>query len=161
MESITPAWDAQSSKFLILFLFIFLLIFYKSFDLCVHRDVLSLGITSLEHQKLILAAIQTLRAQVIQMHGRGVQVWQTVNTPSLTLLLQTRTHVQMDDGVEKRRERALPNWRKDEQIFLLTALLYLLSHFLMPLSIPYFLFSTKIPSETSAVPVAMGGKQST
>lgn len=42
--------------------------------MCVLRDVLSLGITSLEHQKLILAAIQTLRAQVIQMHGRGVQV---------------------------------------------------------------------------------------
>ncbi|XP_038131902.1 ephrin type-A receptor 7-like isoform X1 [Cyprinodon tularosa] len=38
------------------------------------QDVLSLGITSLDHQKLILAAIQTLRAQVIQMHGRGVQV---------------------------------------------------------------------------------------
>ncbi|XP_038581417.1 ephrin type-A receptor 7 [Micropterus salmoides] len=38
------------------------------------QDVLSLGVTSLEHQKLILAAIQTLRAQVIQMHGRGVQV---------------------------------------------------------------------------------------
>nr|XP_061808294.1 ephrin type-A receptor 7-like isoform X2 [Nerophis lumbriciformis] len=38
------------------------------------QDVLSLGITSMEHQKLILAAIQTLRAQVIQMHGRGVQV---------------------------------------------------------------------------------------
>eukprot|EP00066_Takifugu_rubripes_P018310 XP_011607576.1 PREDICTED: ephrin type-A receptor 10 [Takifugu rubripes] len=38
------------------------------------QDVLSLGITSLEHQKLILAAIQSLRAQVIQMHGRGVQV---------------------------------------------------------------------------------------
>ncbi|KAJ8273045.1 hypothetical protein GJAV_G00096760 [Gymnothorax javanicus] len=35
------------------------------------QDVLSLGITSLEHQKQILAAIQTLRAQVIQMHGRG------------------------------------------------------------------------------------------
>ncbi|XP_064201644.1 ephrin type-A receptor 7 [Anguilla rostrata] len=38
------------------------------------QDVMSLGITSLEHQKQILAAIQTLRAQVIQMHGRGVQV---------------------------------------------------------------------------------------
>ncbi|PWA16803.1 hypothetical protein CCH79_00017889, partial [Gambusia affinis] len=38
------------------------------------QDVLSLGVTSLDHQKLILAAIQTLRAQVIQMHGRGVQV---------------------------------------------------------------------------------------
>ncbi|MEQ2197443.1 hypothetical protein XENOCAPTIV_029598 [Xenoophorus captivus] len=38
------------------------------------QDVLSLGITSVDHQKLILAAIQTLRAQVIQMHGRGVQV---------------------------------------------------------------------------------------
>ncbi|XP_055013130.1 ephrin type-A receptor 7-like [Boleophthalmus pectinirostris] len=38
------------------------------------QDVMSLGITSLEHQKLILTAIQTLRAQVIQMHGRGVQV---------------------------------------------------------------------------------------
>uniref|UniRef100_A0A8C1SLZ4 Ephrin type-A receptor 10 n=1 Tax=Cyprinus carpio TaxID=7962 RepID=A0A8C1SLZ4_CYPCA len=38
------------------------------------QDVLSLGITSLEHQKQILSAIQTLRAQVIQMHGRGVQV---------------------------------------------------------------------------------------
>ncbi|KAJ3609418.1 hypothetical protein NHX12_023939 [Muraenolepis orangiensis] len=38
------------------------------------RDVLSLGVTSLEHQKLILGAVQTLRAQVIHMHGRGVQV---------------------------------------------------------------------------------------
>ncbi|KAF4092554.1 hypothetical protein AMELA_G00022290 [Ameiurus melas] len=38
------------------------------------QDVLSLGITSVEHQKQLLSAIQTLRAQVIQMHGRGVQV---------------------------------------------------------------------------------------
>ncbi|KAJ3609606.1 hypothetical protein NHX12_024126, partial [Muraenolepis orangiensis] len=38
------------------------------------QDVLSLGVTSLEHQKLILGAVQTLRAQVIHMHGRGVQV---------------------------------------------------------------------------------------
>ncbi|CAL8365701.1 unnamed protein product [Arctogadus glacialis] len=38
------------------------------------QDVLSLGVTSLEHQKLILTSIQALRAQVIQMHGRGVQV---------------------------------------------------------------------------------------
>ncbi|MBN3297685.1 EPHA7 protein, partial [Amia calva] len=38
------------------------------------QDVMSLGITSLDHQKQILTAIQTLRAQVIQMHGRGVQV---------------------------------------------------------------------------------------
>ncbi|GAA6067836.1 ephrin type-A receptor 7-like [Tachysurus ichikawai] len=38
------------------------------------QDVLSLGITSLEHQKQLLSAIQTLRAQVIHMHGRGVQV---------------------------------------------------------------------------------------
>ncbi|XP_028819040.1 ephrin type-A receptor 10 isoform X2 [Denticeps clupeoides] len=38
------------------------------------QDVLSLGITSLDHQKQILSAIQTLRAQVIQMHGHGVQV---------------------------------------------------------------------------------------
>ena len=41
---------------------------------CFRRDVLSLGVTSLEHQKLILTSIQALRAQVIQMHGRGVQV---------------------------------------------------------------------------------------
>ncbi|XP_058853476.1 ephrin type-A receptor 7-like isoform X1 [Acipenser ruthenus] len=38
------------------------------------QDVMSLGITSVDHQKLILSAIQSLRAQVIQMHGRGVQV---------------------------------------------------------------------------------------
>ncbi|KYO35608.1 hypothetical protein Y1Q_0013818 [Alligator mississippiensis] len=38
------------------------------------QDVLSLGITALEHQKTLLSGIQTLRAQVIQMHGRGVQV---------------------------------------------------------------------------------------
>ncbi|XP_051775040.1 ephrin type-A receptor 7-like isoform X1 [Erpetoichthys calabaricus] len=38
------------------------------------QDVMSLGITSLDHQKQILTAITTLRAQVIQMHGRGVQV---------------------------------------------------------------------------------------
>uniref|UniRef100_A0A087XDV7 EPH receptor A10 n=1 Tax=Poecilia formosa TaxID=48698 RepID=A0A087XDV7_POEFO len=36
------------------------------------QDVLSLGVISLDHQKLILAAIQTLRAQVIQMHGPGL-----------------------------------------------------------------------------------------
>lgn len=51
-----------------------LFLHFQSFDFSLHRDVLSLGITSLEHQKLILAAIQSLRAQVIQMHGRGVQV---------------------------------------------------------------------------------------
>ncbi|XP_043945371.1 ephrin type-A receptor 7-like [Protopterus annectens] len=38
------------------------------------QDVMSLGITTVEHQKTIVSAIQTLRAQVIQMHGRGVQV---------------------------------------------------------------------------------------
>ncbi|XP_009577698.1 PREDICTED: ephrin type-A receptor 10-like, partial [Fulmarus glacialis] len=38
------------------------------------QDVLSLGITLAEHQKTILSGIHTLRAQVIQMHGRGVQV---------------------------------------------------------------------------------------
>ncbi|XP_050182293.1 ephrin type-A receptor 10 [Myiozetetes cayanensis] len=38
------------------------------------QDVLSLGITVVEHQKTILSGIQTLRAQVIQMHGQGVQV---------------------------------------------------------------------------------------
>ncbi|KFR15242.1 Ephrin type-A receptor 7, partial [Opisthocomus hoazin] len=38
------------------------------------QDVLSLGITLAEHQKTILSGIQTLRAQVIQMHGCGVQV---------------------------------------------------------------------------------------
>lgn len=38
------------------------------------RDILSLGITLAEHQSTILSGIQTLRAQVIQMHGRGVQV---------------------------------------------------------------------------------------
>ncbi|KAJ7417262.1 Ephrin type-A receptor 8 [Willisornis vidua] len=38
------------------------------------QDVLSLGITLVEHQKTILSGIQSLRAQVIQMHGRGVQV---------------------------------------------------------------------------------------
>ncbi|XP_075029982.1 ephrin type-A receptor 10 [Calonectris borealis] len=38
------------------------------------QDVLSLGIMLAEHQKTILSGIQTLRAQVIQMHGRGVQV---------------------------------------------------------------------------------------
>ncbi|XP_009994997.1 PREDICTED: ephrin type-A receptor 10 [Chaetura pelagica] len=38
------------------------------------QDVLSLGIMLVEHQKTILSGIQTLRAQVIHMHGRGVQV---------------------------------------------------------------------------------------
>uniref|UniRef100_A0A672UZK0 Ephrin type-A receptor 10 n=1 Tax=Strigops habroptila TaxID=2489341 RepID=A0A672UZK0_STRHB len=38
------------------------------------QDILSLGITLAEHQSTILSGIQTLRAQVIQMHGRGVQV---------------------------------------------------------------------------------------
>ncbi|XP_016159146.1 PREDICTED: ephrin type-A receptor 10 [Ficedula albicollis] len=38
------------------------------------QDILSLGITLAEHQKILLGGIQALRAQVIQMHGRGVQV---------------------------------------------------------------------------------------
>uniref|UniRef100_A0A670JV04 Ephrin type-A receptor 10 n=1 Tax=Podarcis muralis TaxID=64176 RepID=A0A670JV04_PODMU len=38
------------------------------------QDVLSLGITSVAHQKTLLSGIQALRAQVIQMHGHGVQV---------------------------------------------------------------------------------------
>ncbi|XP_068773419.1 ephrin type-A receptor 10 isoform X4 [Struthio camelus] len=39
------------------------------------QDVLSLGITLVEHQKTILSGIQTLRAQVIQMHGRGLEIF--------------------------------------------------------------------------------------
>lgn len=38
------------------------------------RDILSLGITVAEHQQTLLGGIQALRAQVIRMHGRGVQV---------------------------------------------------------------------------------------
>ncbi|RMB91270.1 hypothetical protein DUI87_32409 [Hirundo rustica rustica] len=38
------------------------------------QDILSLGITLAEHHKTILSGIQALRAQVIRMHGRGVQV---------------------------------------------------------------------------------------
>nr|XP_033810985.1 ephrin type-A receptor 10 isoform X1 [Geotrypetes seraphini] len=38
------------------------------------QDVMSLGIASMEHQKTILSGIQTLRSQVVQMHGCGVQV---------------------------------------------------------------------------------------
>ncbi|NXD29044.1 EPHAA protein, partial [Spelaeornis formosus] len=38
------------------------------------QDILSLGITPAEHQNAILNGIQTLRAQVIQMQGQGVQV---------------------------------------------------------------------------------------
>ncbi|NXR64740.1 EPHAA protein, partial [Rhadina sibilatrix] len=38
------------------------------------QDILSLGITLAEHQRIILGGLQALRAQVIRMHGRGVQV---------------------------------------------------------------------------------------
>ncbi|NXK65304.1 EPHAA protein, partial [Sylvietta virens] len=38
------------------------------------QDILSLGITLAEHQDTILSGIQLLRAQVMRMHGRGVQV---------------------------------------------------------------------------------------
>uniref|UniRef100_A0A674HS23 Ephrin type-A receptor 10 n=1 Tax=Taeniopygia guttata TaxID=59729 RepID=A0A674HS23_TAEGU len=38
------------------------------------QDILSLGITLAEHQETLLSGIQSLRAQVIRMHGRGVQV---------------------------------------------------------------------------------------
>ncbi|NXQ26545.1 EPHAA protein, partial [Alaudala cheleensis] len=38
------------------------------------QDILSLGITVAEHQQTLLGGIQALRAQVIRMHGRGVQV---------------------------------------------------------------------------------------
>lgn len=68
IASIEKCGDGASPRVITLFLQ------FPFFDFCLYRDVLSLGITSLEHQKLILAAIQSLRAQVIQMHGRGVQV---------------------------------------------------------------------------------------
>ncbi|NWU39084.1 EPHAA protein, partial [Hylia prasina] len=38
------------------------------------QDILSLGITLPEHLSAVLGGLQALRAQVIRMHGRGVQV---------------------------------------------------------------------------------------
>ncbi|XP_063275023.1 ephrin type-A receptor 10 isoform X2 [Prinia subflava] len=38
------------------------------------QDLLSLGITLPEHQRTLLGGMQALRAQVLRMHGRGVQV---------------------------------------------------------------------------------------
>ncbi|NXM87802.1 EPHAA protein, partial [Oenanthe oenanthe] len=38
------------------------------------QDILSLGITLAEHQKTLLGGVRALRAQVMQMRGRGVQV---------------------------------------------------------------------------------------
>lgn len=45
--------------------------------LCVSRDVMSLGITLVGHQKKIMSSIQTMRAQMLHLHGTGVQVWWT------------------------------------------------------------------------------------
>lgn len=50
-------------------------------DWCVvlcSRDVMSLGITLVGHQKKIMSSIQTMRAQMLHLHGKGVQVWLTV-----------------------------------------------------------------------------------
>lgn len=38
------------------------------------RDVMSLGITLVGHQKKIMSSIQTMRAQMLHIHGTGVQV---------------------------------------------------------------------------------------
>lgn len=38
------------------------------------RDVMSLGITLVGHQKKIMSSIQTMRAQMLHLHGKGVQV---------------------------------------------------------------------------------------
>uniref|UniRef100_F7AP69 Ephrin type-A receptor 10 n=1 Tax=Ornithorhynchus anatinus TaxID=9258 RepID=F7AP69_ORNAN len=38
------------------------------------QDVANLGITTMEHQRQLLAGIQALRTQMMHLHGRGVQV---------------------------------------------------------------------------------------
>lgn len=38
-------------------------------------DVMSLGITLVGHQKKIMSSIQTMRAQMLHLHGTGIQVW--------------------------------------------------------------------------------------
>lgn len=38
---------------------------------------MSLGITLVGHQKKIMSSIQTMRAQMLHLHGTGVQVWWT------------------------------------------------------------------------------------
>lgn len=38
---------------------------------------MSLGITLVGHQKKIMSSIQTMRAQMLHLHGTGVQVWRT------------------------------------------------------------------------------------
>lgn len=43
--------------------------------LSVCRDVMSLGISLVGHQKKIMSSIQTMRAQMLHLHGKGVQVW--------------------------------------------------------------------------------------
>lgn len=48
--------------------------------LCVSRDVMSLGITLVGHQKKIMNSIQTMRAQMLHLHGTGVQVWWTATS---------------------------------------------------------------------------------
>lgn len=37
-------------------------------------DVMSLGITLVGHQKKIMSSIQTMRAQMLHLHGTGIQV---------------------------------------------------------------------------------------
>lgn len=36
---------------------------------------MSLGITLVGHQKKIMSSIQTMRAQMLHLHGTGIQVW--------------------------------------------------------------------------------------
>ncbi|XP_059898352.1 ephrin type-A receptor 7-like [Gadus macrocephalus] len=38
------------------------------------EDVMSLGISLVGHQKKVMSSIQTMRAQVLHLHGTGVQV---------------------------------------------------------------------------------------
>lgn len=47
---------------------------YERVCVCVDRDVMSLGISLVGHQKKVMSSIQTMRAQMLHLHGTGVQV---------------------------------------------------------------------------------------
>lgn len=77
------------------------------------RDVMSLGISLVGHQKKIMSSIQTMRAQMLHLHGTGIQVWwrskalpgrMNQNSPGNTVKCVTRQKIWKNKSTTKKKK---------------------------------------------------------
>lgn len=77
------------------------------------RDVMSLGISLVGHQKKIMSSIQTMRAQMLHLHGTGIQVWwrsnalpgrMNQNSPGDTVKCVTRQKIWKNKSTTKKKK---------------------------------------------------------